>query len=407
LFDFENRKVFFPDVHASFKFCALVFGGVERTFNATRSAFCLHRVEDLSAADRIIALSAADFAAVNPNTGTAPIFRSARDAAITTRLYRAHPVLVDRRPEQEEPPGRPVSVWPFRYVRMFDMTNDSGLFRTESWLADNGGFKVASNRWKTSGETYVLLYEGKMVQAYDHRAASVVVNPENLHRPAQPEPASDAQRSDAAWLPSPQYWVPMSSVRESLKADWTVGFKEITAPTNMRTMIAAVLPLAGFGNKLPLFLPKTQWEDYAQSAVPLVANLNAFAFDFVCRQKVQGQTLNLFIVEQLPLIARERFAEPLGAGTVSDLIRREVLRLSYTATTSPPSRATSATTALLSRGTPKIAATAWPGWMPCSSGCTASTATTPPTSWAPSRSCRKPTSAPSAATARATSCWAT
>ena len=27
LFDFENRKVFFPDVHASFKFCTLVFGG--------------------------------------------------------------------------------------------------------------------------------------------------------------------------------------------------------------------------------------------------------------------------------------------------------------------------------------------------------------------------------------------
>jgi hypothetical protein len=28
LFDFENRKVFFPDVHASFKFCTLVFGGL-------------------------------------------------------------------------------------------------------------------------------------------------------------------------------------------------------------------------------------------------------------------------------------------------------------------------------------------------------------------------------------------
>ena len=27
LFDFENRKIFFKDVHASFKFCALIFGG--------------------------------------------------------------------------------------------------------------------------------------------------------------------------------------------------------------------------------------------------------------------------------------------------------------------------------------------------------------------------------------------
>jgi hypothetical protein len=30
LFDFENRKVFFPDVHASFKFCVLVFGKAPR-----------------------------------------------------------------------------------------------------------------------------------------------------------------------------------------------------------------------------------------------------------------------------------------------------------------------------------------------------------------------------------------
>lgn len=47
--------------------------------------------------------------------------------------------------------------------------------------------------------------------------------------------------------------------------------------------------------------------------------------------KVQGQTLNLFIVEQLPLIAPPRLAAPLGAGSVADLIRREVLHLSYTA----------------------------------------------------------------------------
>ena len=36
----------------------------------------------------------------------------------------------------------------------------------------------------------------------------------------------------------------------------------------------------------------------------LAANLNAMVFDFVPRgRKCQGQTLNLFIVEQLPVIA--------------------------------------------------------------------------------------------------------
>ena len=42
LFDFENRKIFFGDVHASFKFCALIFGGQERRFDETMCAFFLH-----------------------------------------------------------------------------------------------------------------------------------------------------------------------------------------------------------------------------------------------------------------------------------------------------------------------------------------------------------------------------
>ncbi len=54
LFDFENRKIFFPDVHASFKFCVLVFGGVARTFKTTRCAFYLHRTNELANADRTL-----------------------------------------------------------------------------------------------------------------------------------------------------------------------------------------------------------------------------------------------------------------------------------------------------------------------------------------------------------------
>ncbi|MEN9539183.1 MAG: hypothetical protein RLZZ126_1418, partial [Pseudomonadota bacterium] len=83
LFDFENRKVFFPDVHASFKFCTLVFGGARRTFDKTRCAFYLHQLAELDAPERVLTLTAQDFQRVNPNTGAAPIFRSRRDADIT------------------------------------------------------------------------------------------------------------------------------------------------------------------------------------------------------------------------------------------------------------------------------------------------------------------------------------
>ena len=96
LFDFENRKIFFKDVHASFKFCALIFGGKQRRSDETECAFFLHDVKTIDDPERCFPLAPEDFARVNPNTGTAPVFRTRRDAVITRGIYERHPVLVDR-----------------------------------------------------------------------------------------------------------------------------------------------------------------------------------------------------------------------------------------------------------------------------------------------------------------------
>ena len=146
IFDFENRKIFFKDVHGSFKFCALILGGTERRFDETTCAFFLHGVDAIKDADRCFPLAPADFARVNPNTGTAPIFRTRRDADITRRIYERHPVLVDRSGGEER------RAWPVRYHTMFHMTNDSGLFRTAWQLDAEGFYPVQGNRWKR-GET--------------------------------------------------------------------------------------------------------------------------------------------------------------------------------------------------------------------------------------------------------------
>ena len=110
LFDFENKKVFFKDVHASFKFCALIFGGEERRFDETTCAFFLHDTETIKDSDRCFPLAPSDFARVNPNTGTAPVFRTRRDAELTRRIYERHPVLVDRSQGEER------RAWPVRYA---------------------------------------------------------------------------------------------------------------------------------------------------------------------------------------------------------------------------------------------------------------------------------------------------
>ena len=330
LFDFENRKIFFKDVHASFKFCALIFGGEERRFDETKCAFFLHDTGTLNDPDRCFPLAPDDFARVNPNTGTAPIFHTRRDAEITRRIYEGHPVLVDRSQGEER------RVWPVRYRTMFHMTNDSHLFRTAAQLDSEGFYPVEGNRWRRGGELYLPLYEGKMVQAFDHRAASVVVNAENLNRPAQPRDATLEEHADPGWLPKPQFWVDADAWDWTWPLEWVLGFKEITAVTNHRTMIACLFPKATFGNKVPVFLPVGIGSDeslvaYKECAPLLLGNLNSVAYDFICRQKVQGQTLNLYIVEQLPMVADGDYDRRFGNTTARELVREHVLQLTYTA----------------------------------------------------------------------------
>jgi len=351
LFDFENRKVFFPDVHASFKFCALVFGGVQRTFVKSRCAFYLHSLAELDDPSRSLVLTASDFKAVNPNTGAAPIFRSRRDADITLRLYANHPVLVKHGEVSASTGVQPdTKAWPVKYVTMFHMTNDSALFLKTSELQVQGFKPVAVNRWQKADGTEALpLYEGKMVQMYDHRAADVVVNSENLHRAAQPETIALHEKANLDRYPKPQFFVAASETAAN-PYRWALGLKEISAPTNERSMIATLLPAAAFGNKVPLLIPQDELPRVAVRTVSLLAaNLNAFAFDFVLRQKLQGQTINLFILEQLPVITPARFQDPLPAAfaqamrtaqlmngrhptpTVADFVIPQVLALTYTA----------------------------------------------------------------------------
>ena len=323
LYDFENKKVFFPDVDSRFKFCAFV-ASPSPVEDPARCAFYLHSVTaELDDPERCFPLTAEDFDRVNPNTGTAPIFRTRRDAELTTAIYGRLPVLVDRSS------GGEVKAWPVKYSTMFHMTNDSGLFRTRVELEEReGAYPIGGNRFGSSSGDWVPLYEGKMVQAFDHRAASVVVNPENQHRPAQPVPATPAQHQNADWLPDPQFWV-LEKETGFPGMPCILGFKHVTAPTNVRSMIAALIPGVGAGNSLPLLLGSN--EPTASAVAAIVANLNSVPLDYVVRQKVQGQNLNWFIIEQLPVVPPDRYeAVRFGPKTAGEIVREAVLELTYT-----------------------------------------------------------------------------
>lgn len=59
--------------------------------------------------------------------------------------------------------------------------------------------------------------------------------------------------------------------------------------------------------------------------------LNSFAYDYFARQKVQKNHLVWHIIEQLPVILPAANDRAFGPLTARAIVRREVLRLTYTA----------------------------------------------------------------------------
>ncbi|MFT5324231.1 MAG: hypothetical protein ACI8P0_002092, partial [Planctomycetaceae bacterium] len=142
LYDFENKKVFFPEVHASFKFCILNFAGPQAASTEADFVFFIHQMEELGKRSRHVRLNGKDIRLLNPNTRTCPIFRTRRDAEITKAIYRRVPVLLDR--NRKGLTGNP---WNLCFKQgLFNQTSDSHLFREPEKLKADG-FKLDGNSW--------------------------------------------------------------------------------------------------------------------------------------------------------------------------------------------------------------------------------------------------------------------
>lgn len=293
IFDFENREKLFAAVDSRQRFNCFTLaesGSIDVACYMTHP----RQLEDKR---RIARLKVDDFAGINPNTGTCPLFRCEADAALAVKLYRKAPILINEK-TGENP-------WGIRFGTMLHMSNDSNLFLTE----------------KPEDEDVLPLYEGKLIHHYDHRFNIFTGEGENVRN------LTAEEHNDPACEITPRYWVRRGDVISKLPKDvkaipqWFMGFRDICRATDERTLIMSFLPFAGVGNSLPLVL--TNQSPLLQSC--FVANATSLVMDFCLRMKVGGTHINFFYIKQFPFL-------PPSAYTEADIvyISTRVLELSYT-----------------------------------------------------------------------------
>ena len=335
VYHFTNTDGLFPTVDERYYFVSLTL----RQTAQTDCAFYLKQVAELDDQRRHVALTYDDFVRFNPNTKTAVLVRTDADLLLCRKIYQRAPVLVDESLGDE---GNP---WQLRFMRMFDMSNDSNLFETDPMAHPE--------------VQYLPLYEGKLFWQFDHRF--------NTYAPAQQgkkPKVVEVQLSDkrnSAYAITPQYWVPAHLVMDKLnnamwggqvykldytsdggvvaddgagteggqaytgikteggiadtsqgnelevqvnKRGWMLAFRRVSHPTNRRSFVFTVLPTKVAANdKAQLLFPAC--DDHLGAC--LLAIFNSLVLEFVGHLKQASTNLGLYILKQLPVLPPEAF----------------------------------------------------------------------------------------------------
>ena len=326
MWEFENEGFFTAGKRHMLRFSLTTLSGRSDPSASADFLFQGQALTDLDDPERHFTLNGADIESINPNTGTCPIFRTKRDVALALAIYRRAGVLW----REGDPDGNP---WGVRFLSMFHMANDSGLFRTQAELAA-AGWRLEGDRFEKDGRAMLPLYEAKMIYQYNHRSGTFEGAPAGKRPHRLPSP-SETQLADTRYSPLPFYWV--AEEETNMKLDgvwdrgWLLGWRDVTdARASIRTVVACIIPRVAVNHKLPLMMPSLD----PRLVAGLYANLSSIPFDYCARQKVGGLSLTYFTMRQLPALRPGAYAIPAPwspSMPVRDWLFPRVLELTYTA----------------------------------------------------------------------------
>ncbi|HHV36538.1 MAG TPA: N-6 DNA methylase [Candidatus Cloacimonetes bacterium] len=336
LYDFENRKKIFPAVDSRMKFSLLTIKSASDKTLLADMLFFAQDVADLKDENKRFNLSPDDFALLNPNTKTCPIFRNKAQAELAKYIYRRLPILINENKNQE---GNP---WDISFMRMFDMTNDSHLFKTKANLEASGA-KLRGNIFFGESTRYLPLYEAKMIHHYNHRFGDFSMLPIGSQSTQLPEVPLEVLQ-DTDYEPLPRYWVEEADLltRIHCEMEYLIGFRGTSNSTNERTVLASVIQFTAAANNLQFIFSNLG----SSKMIMLFGSLISYPLDYITRLKIGGIALNFFIVKQLAVLPPSAF-EPLKEIkfipsdsneeiSLYDYIIKAVLELSYTSNSLRP-----------------------------------------------------------------------
>ena len=308
-----GRTLVFPAVDAKERFALLGLRGSSGQHALT--ATVMNWNVDEAATRQRQRFSMEELGILNPKTHTLTSFRKPEELAIALDIHRRLPIL-DFEAGGENP-------WALTYCTLFNSTTASGHFlkredrESDGWvLGRDKVFRLAAECVEpivAEGTPSLFgnpepdaealpLYEGQMINRYDHRAKTFDgYTGTKKYRPAPgiPETTTE-QKADPSFEIEPRYWMLRSIADQRLTGKVgeriMIGFRKVGAPwRNQRSAKGAILPRVPATDSLSII---TVPQDVVTEFIGL---FNSTVFDFLLRGHVPGANIGLaWPLNQIP-----------------------------------------------------------------------------------------------------------
>lgn len=314
LISFENRsKIWFPGLHAQFKFDMLVVSR-EKTGNPFKAKFYVSDKKEIEDSfDYPVSL----IGTLSPEVLGITEFRSGRDVEIVSKIRGNHKLIGDSK---------------FILGSEFHTTNDNDLFNTDrQGLPVVKGENIHQYDPKFSPEVFYWIDEkagrerllGKEIKRIERIAMkqgrSTNLTGTKLHDYVK-KIVEDAIENFGKGIFVLDYEIPR------------LAYRAIARSTDERTLIAAIIPRGSFLiNSLNYVRPceyHLSGNEFSQGIVPLddicflMALMNSFVMDYYIRLKVSAN-LNTFFIYELPI------------PEVSESLRNRIVKMSQGLSSNP------------------------------------------------------------------------